>query len=80
MPYYEFFCDDCRDVFEERRKMSESDDPAPCPTCGREARRVISLVNSFTSSGGQKRAVAGGGGCGSCSPSPTACPTCSSRR
>lgn len=73
MPYYEFFCDDCRDVFEERRKMSESDDPAPCPTCGREARRVISLVNSFTSSGGQKASPAGSGhGCG-CSATGCAC-------
>lgn len=70
MPYYEFFCDDCRDVFEERRKMSESDDPAPCPTCGREARRVISLVNAITGSSGQ--GARSGHGCG-CSAAGCAC-------
>jgi len=80
MPTYEFRCDDCRDIFEERRKMDAAGDPAHCPTCGRQARRVISLVNAFTSSGGHKRAVSGSGGCGSCTPSPTACPTCSTRR
>lgn len=72
MPYYEFFCDDCRDVFEERRKMAAADDPAPCPACGREARRVISLVNAITGAGDQKRAVAGSGGCG-CSAAGCAC-------
>lgn len=73
MAIYEFFCDDCRDLFEERRKMAAADDPAPCPTCGREARRVISLVNAITGSTGHDRPVAGAGhGCG-CSAAGCSC-------
>jgi putative FmdB family regulatory protein len=47
MPVYEFVCEDCG-PFEEQRTFAESGDPASCPECETEARRVYSMP-SFTS-------------------------------
>lgn len=41
MPLYEYECAD-HGHFELLRAMSESGAPAPCPSCQREARRVLS--------------------------------------
>ena len=46
MPIYEFECSGCGLRFEKMRKLSESNDPTSCPSCGvAEARRLISAVN-----------------------------------
>ncbi|WP_028060583.1 FmdB family zinc ribbon protein [Candidatus Solirubrobacter pratensis] len=41
MPFYEFMCEGCG-PFEELRPMADASDPAACPACGGEARRVFS--------------------------------------
>ncbi|QZZ22360.1 zinc ribbon domain-containing protein [Leptothermofonsia sichuanensis E412] len=41
MPLYEFKCQSCG-VFEEWRSLSQSSDPAVCPTCQQPGKRVIS--------------------------------------
>lgn len=34
MPIYVYKCPDCEVEVEERRKMSQADDPLDCPLCG----------------------------------------------
>ncbi|MDT7943898.1 MAG: zinc ribbon domain-containing protein [Dehalococcoidia bacterium] len=41
MPLYEYYCRQCDHVFEALRPLRESDLPAPCPRCGREAVRIM---------------------------------------
>jgi putative FmdB family regulatory protein len=41
MPIYEFECDE-HGSFDEQRPMALAKSGAPCPTCGGEARRVLS--------------------------------------
>ena len=44
MPTYAFLCTRCDKEFSLRRKLSEMDDPAPCPECGSaETKRQISV-------------------------------------
>ena len=68
MPIYEYSCVICSNRFDKRRAMSEIDDPAPCPDCGSESRRVFSVFAAFSAGGsGQSSAVSGAvpaGGCG----------------
>ena len=58
MPIYEYTCVTCYNRFDKRRSMSQMNDPAPCPDCGSESRRVFSADGR-----GQTSAVAGAGGC-----------------
>jgi putative FmdB family regulatory protein len=46
MPIYEYRCASCGADFELTRSMSQSGDPASCPTCKRPAEK---LVSSFAS-------------------------------
>jgi putative FmdB family regulatory protein len=46
MPIYEYRCAGCGTDFELTRSMSQSGDPAPCPSCGQPAKK---LVSSFAS-------------------------------
>ncbi|MEA2244035.1 MAG: hypothetical protein QOD24_3591 [Solirubrobacteraceae bacterium] len=39
MPTYAYTCDSCG-PFDERRPMAAASDPASCPSCEREARRL----------------------------------------
>lgn len=41
MPIYPFACDACGAEFEVTRKLSAMRDPAACPACGKDARRVF---------------------------------------
>ena len=64
MPIYEYTCVTCHNRFDKRRSMSQMDEPAPCPDCGSESRRVLSVFAAFSADGsGQTSAVAGAGGC-----------------
>ncbi len=76
MPLYEYFCQDCRKTFSQRRSFAEANDPAGCPSChSRHTRKVLAAV-AFISNGGQATApsaskdsapmTTGGCGCGSC--------------
>ncbi len=64
MPIYEYTCLTCSNRFDKRRSMSQMDDPANCPDCGSESRRVFSVFAAFSSNGsGEASAIAGAGGC-----------------
>ncbi|NBY12142.1 MAG: zinc ribbon domain-containing protein, partial [Actinobacteria bacterium] len=41
MPTYEFSCKTCDSVFEERRAMSQANDPATCPQGHDNAVRLL---------------------------------------
>ena len=65
MPLYEYACAICLNRFEKLRPMSEMDEPTPCPDCGADSRRQLSVFMSFAAGAdGQKTAIAGGGCCG----------------
>ncbi|MBN1315607.1 MAG: zinc ribbon domain-containing protein [Anaerolineales bacterium] len=64
MPIYEYFCCECKNRFEKMRPMSQSDEPATCPTCHQEADRCAS---TFAAHGENGKALAGSSsGCASC--------------
>ena len=63
MPLYEYTCGTCKNKFEKLRSFSQMDEPTPCPDCGAESRRQLSVFMSFsTDASGQTTPVAGGGG------------------
>ncbi|OGO02431.1 MAG: hypothetical protein A2Y59_06145 [Chloroflexi bacterium RBG_13_52_14] len=75
MPIYEYKCPKCGLKFELLRPMSKSNEDAPCPTCKNGAKRAVSSFAAFTkSSSGSPSAVAGSGGCSTCSA--TSCAGC----
>jgi len=41
MPLYEYYCDNCDNLFEALRSISQSDQPAKCPNCGGPADRIM---------------------------------------
>jgi putative FmdB family regulatory protein len=49
MPLYDYECSHCGETFEEFRSLKERA-TAPCPRCGKRARKVLSSF--FTNSGG----------------------------
>ena len=64
MPLYEYTCSVCLNAFERLRPVSQMDDAAPCPDCGSESRRQLSVFAAFSASAsGETMPVAGGGGC-----------------
>jgi putative FmdB family regulatory protein len=71
MAIYEFRCDSCDAVFDERRPMADADAPAVCPQGHAGARRLIPIF-AATGLATQPGPGAGGmcgapvaGGCGS---------------
>lgn len=64
MPLYEYVCDACGSTFEQLRRMSEADQPAPCPQCA-SAQTERKMFSSFAAVGGDGAAAAGFGG-GAC--------------
>ena len=52
MPIYEYYCASCKQEFEVLRPASQSQDLAPCKTCGEPAKRQLSTFsfksNTFT--------------------------------
>ena len=75
MPIYEYACTVCPHRFDRLRPMSRMNDEAPCPECGSESQRQLSVFASFSAgSNGEVSAIAGGGGgCGGCGPGGCAC-------
>ncbi|MHB8574472.1 MAG: FmdB family zinc ribbon protein [Dehalococcoidia bacterium] len=58
MPVYEFFCEPCDGVFELLRSIRESSEPASCPVCNRDAKRVMpTSFNAFTFRDGYPRRI-----------------------
>ncbi len=52
MPIYEYYCASCKQEFEVLRPASQSQDSAPCKTCGEPSQRQLSTFsfksNTFT--------------------------------
>jgi putative FmdB family regulatory protein len=58
MPLYEFFCEPCDGVFEVLRSIREAGEPAPCPECNRDAKRIMpTSFNAFTFRDGYPRRI-----------------------
>ena len=64
MPIYEYECPDCRERFEKLVRSSASADGVACPTCGRAARRLVSVFASI----GFSTAGSSGSSSASCAP------------
>ena len=62
MPLYEYVCPDCDVKFEKLRPMSDGQ-AAPCPTCGTDSDRVLSVFAAFSQSAGGEVASVAGAGC-----------------
>ncbi|MBI1786581.1 MAG: zinc ribbon domain-containing protein [Acidobacteria bacterium] len=49
MPIYEYRCTDCRETFEQLRRMADADRDLVCPACA--SKRVERLFSSFATAG-----------------------------
>lgn len=75
MPIYEYRCEECGATFELLQTGGVKRAPAACTRCG--AKKTTRLFSRFGfTSGSVTRTSSGGGGCGSCRPSPGQCSTC----
>ncbi len=63
MPLYEYECPDCRSKFEKLVRSMTAANDVVCPTCGRPAKRLISV---FASIGGSLASA--GASAASCAP------------
>lgn len=67
VPTYDFRCRTCDDVFEVRRPMAESDQPAVCPAGHADTVKLLSVFASVgsasPSTSAQPAARPSGGGC-----------------
>ena len=70
MPLYEYRCKECDEVFELRRTMSESNEPAPCSQGHLNSIKLLSAFASVGVSSGSFGSAPSpspmprGGGCG----------------
>ena len=55
MPVYEFECD-AHGCFDEQRPMALAKSSAPCPSCGTDARRVLSVPHVAQLARSERRA------------------------
>ena len=57
---YEFQCDKCNIIIEERRKLEDNSDTTDCPQCKGEARKIVSKfgfqIHGFSSLNGYSHA------------------------
>lgn len=63
MPLYEYFCDDCDELFEIIRSVADEDE-VTCPKCEAKARKMISGFFSVRSSGSSAATGCGSAGSG----------------
>jgi putative FmdB family regulatory protein len=50
MAIYEYFCPNCREVFEVVRPMKRSNEPASCPRCNAKGEKLPSVFASTADS------------------------------
>ena len=56
MPLYEYYCDNCDNMFEALRSITQSDQPANCPKCRSDADRIMpTTFSSMVRKGGWKQ-------------------------
>jgi len=80
MPTYNYHCTHCQNAFTARKSMSDRDSETRCPDCGSvQTERLISTVAIFSSSGGERRALAGMPSCGGCGQAGSGCTSCHTR-
>jgi putative FmdB family regulatory protein len=68
VPFYEYRCGVCDEVFEQRRAMADADVDVRCPRGHVKAKRllpVLSSLRSGSSAEAMSSPVSSGGGCGS---------------
>jgi putative FmdB family regulatory protein len=59
MPFFEYLCEDCEELFEKLLPRREADATQTCPRCGGEqTRRVLSTFAVKKSGGGTACSVA----------------------
>lgn len=46
MPIYEYWCTKCEKEFERMRPISQSGEPADCPSCGTSSEKLPSVFAS----------------------------------
>jgi putative FmdB family regulatory protein len=66
MPTYQYLCQSCSTVYEERRRFAQADDPSHCPECSSpRVRRLLSTFIIFSpgSRGDTSGRPLAGGGC-----------------
>ena len=62
MPFYEYSCPKCRTKFDLMRPISDRDEPAVCPTCGKKgAHRELPHIHASTRGGSSSGSQCGGG-------------------
>lgn len=80
MPTYTYHCTHCQNTFSARKPMAELDSATCCPDCGSvQTERLIATVAIFSSSGGERRALAGMPSCSGCSQAASGCTSCRPR-
>jgi len=75
MPVYEYYCADCKTKFDALRRMSQADDPIPCPHCGgTNTSRLISTFSAISKDSSGSRSIGGSNACSTCTA--TTCSLC----
>lgn len=74
MPIYEYVCDSCQHRFQKLQPMSANGE-APCPDCGKPAKRVFSVFAAMTRGSNGETSSITGSACSTCSSGD--CSTCS---
>ncbi len=74
MPIYEYRCPACKASFEQLRPMSQAEEKAVCPKCGKPAEKAISRFACLAKDGTGVTTPIGGSSCGGCSGG--SCSTC----
>lgn len=59
MPLFEYHCRDCQETFEKLQRQPERE--ITCPSCGKPARRTVSVFSGSTESGSGCASPAGSG-------------------
>jgi putative FmdB family regulatory protein len=52
MPIYEYYCDQCRKVFEKWTKHMEDEAEGACPSCASPSKRIMSNTSFVLKGGG----------------------------
>ncbi len=55
MPVYEYYCGSCESEYELMRPISNMDDPAQCPGCGKPGERLLSYFAFKTNTYGMPK-------------------------
>lgn len=46
MAVYEYICSNCKKQFEVRRSIHESNKVTACPSCGKQAQKMVSVFSA----------------------------------